>query len=111
TDVVRRAHLGGMNVSAAALLDPHTNLTVGNAYVSQLLARFDNVIPYALAAYNAGPHRVDLWLKANPPADPLSEDGILDWIERLPYRETRMYIENIEANMMVYRVGASNVGN
>ncbi|MFT8952103.1 MAG: lytic transglycosylase domain-containing protein [Gluconobacter sp.] len=111
TDVVRRAHLGGINVSAAALLDPQTNLTVGNAYVSQLLARFDNVIPYALAAYNAGPHRVDLWLKANPPADPLSEDGILDWIERLPYRETRMYIENIEANMMVYRVSASNVGN
>ncbi|GLQ61612.1 lytic transglycosylase domain-containing protein [Gluconobacter cerinus] len=111
TDVVRRAHLGGMNVSAAALLDPQTNLTVGNAYVSQLLARFNNVIPYALAAYNAGPHRVDLWLKANPPADPLSEDGVLDWIERLPYRETRMYIENIEANMMVYRVSASNVGN
>ena len=110
-DVVRRGHLGGINVSAAALLNPQTNLTVGNAYVSQLLTRFENTIPYALAAYNAGPHRVDLWLKANPPADPLTEDGLLDWIERLPYRETRMYIENIEANMMVYRVSATNVRN
>ncbi|GAN91028.1 soluble lytic murein transglycosylase [Gluconobacter frateurii M-2] len=110
-DVVRRAHMGSMNVSAAALLDPHINLTVGNAYVSQLLERFENTIPYALAAYNAGPHRVDLWLKANPPANPMTEDGLLDWIERLPYRETRMYIENIEANMMVYRVSAANVRN
>ncbi|GBR15785.1 lytic transglycosylase domain-containing protein [Gluconobacter frateurii] len=110
-DVIRRAHMGSLNVSAAALLDPHTNLIVGNAYVSQLLTRFENTIPYALAAYNAGPHRVDLWLQANPPASPMTEDGLLDWIERLPYRETRMYIENIEANMMVYRVSATNVRN
>ena len=110
-DVLRKGHMGNMNVSAAALLDPQTNLTVGNAYVSQLLTRFENTIPYALAAYNAGPHRVDLWLRANPPATPLTEDGLLDWIERLPYRETRMYIENIEANMMIYRVSASNVRN
>jgi len=41
----------------------------------------------------------------------MTEDGLLDWIERLPYRETRMYIENIEANMMVYRVSATNVRN
>ncbi|GBR42404.1 transglycosylase SLT domain-containing protein [Gluconobacter roseus] len=109
-DVVRKAHMGPINVSAAALTDPQTNLKVGNAYVSQLLQRFGNVIPYALAAYNAGPHRVDLWLKADPPSDPLSEDGLLDWIERLPYRETRLYIENIEAGMMIYRVRNTRAG-
>lgn len=109
-DVVRKAHLGPINVSAAALTDPHTNLRVGNAYVSLLLERFGNVIPYALAAYNAGPHRVDLWLKANSPSEPLSEEGMLDWIERLPYRETRLYIENIEASMMIYRVRNTHAG-
>lgn len=109
-DVVRKAHLGPINVSAAALTDPRTNLKIGNAYVSQLLERFGNVIPYALAAYNAGPHRVDLWLKADPPSEPLSEDGLLDWIERLPYRETRLYIENIEAGMMIYRVRNLHAG-
>ncbi|MBS1102040.1 lytic transglycosylase domain-containing protein [Gluconobacter sp. Dm-62] len=109
-DVVRKAHLGPVNVSPAALTDPQTNLKIGNAYVSQLLERFGNVIPYALAAYNAGPHRVDLWLKANPPSEPLSEDGVLDWIERLPYRETRLYIENIEAGMMIYRVRNTHAG-
>ncbi|MFB9915459.1 lytic transglycosylase domain-containing protein [Gluconobacter kanchanaburiensis] len=109
-DIVRKAHFGSLNVSAAALTDPQTNLKVGNAYVSQLLGRFGNVIPYALAAYNAGPHRVDQWLKANPPPEPLSEDGLLDWIERLPYRETRLYIENIEAGMMVYRVRNMHAG-
>ncbi|WP_215746892.1 transglycosylase SLT domain-containing protein [Gluconobacter sp. P1C6_b] len=109
-DVVRKAHLGPVNVSPAALTDPQTNLRIGNAYVSQLLERFGNVIPYALAAYNAGPHRVDLWLKADPPSEPLSEDGVLDWIERLPYRETRLYIENIEASMMIYRVRNTHAG-
>ncbi|KXV63833.1 lytic transglycosylase domain-containing protein [Gluconobacter oxydans] len=109
-DVVRKGHLGPVNVSPAALTDPQTNLRIGNAYVSQLLERFGNVIPYALAAYNAGPHRVDLWLKADPPSEPLSEDGVLDWIERLPYRETRLYIENIEASMMIYRVRNTHAG-
>ena len=109
-DVVRKGHLGPINVSPASLTDPQINLKIGNAYISQLLERFGNVIPYALAAYNAGPHRVDLWLKANPPSDPLSEDGVLDWIERLPYRETRLYIENIEAGMMVYRVRNLHAG-
>ncbi|MQR98833.1 lytic transglycosylase domain-containing protein [Gluconobacter aidae] len=109
-DVVRKGHLGPVNVSPAALTDPQTNLRIGNAYVSQLLERFGNVIPYALAAYNAGPHRVDLWLKADPPSEPLSENGVLDWIERLPYRETRLYIENIEASMMIYRVRNTHAG-
>ncbi|EHH68326.1 murein transglycosylase [Gluconobacter morbifer G707] len=109
-DVARRGHLQGLNVSASGLLDPQTNLTVGNAYVSQLLTRFGQVIPYALAAYNAGPHKVDLWLRADPPPVPLTEDSMLDWIERLPYRETRLYIENIEANMMIYRVSHSHAG-
>lgn len=68
------------------------------------------MIPYALAAYNAGPHRVDLWLRADPPAEPLSEDGVLDWIERLPYRETRLYVENIEASMMIYHVRNTHAG-
>ncbi|MBF0885436.1 transglycosylase SLT domain-containing protein [Gluconobacter sphaericus] len=109
-DVVRKGHLGHVNVSPAALTDPQTNLRIGTAYVSQLLERFGNVIPYALAAYNAGPHRVDLWLKADPPAEPLSEDGVLDWIERLPYRETRLYVENIEASMMIYHVRNTHAG-
>ncbi|MDE7540101.1 lytic transglycosylase domain-containing protein [Gluconobacter sphaericus] len=109
-DVVRKGNLGHVNVSPAALTDPQTNLRIGTAYVSQLLERFGNVIPYALAAYNAGPHRVDLWLKADPPAEPLFEDGVLDWIERLPYRETRLYVENIEASMMIYHVRNTHAG-
>nr|WP_294918014.1 lytic transglycosylase domain-containing protein [uncultured Neokomagataea sp.] len=103
-DVVRHAHLHGYNVSAEGLKDPHTNLIVGSAYIRQLLERFDHVIPYALASYNAGPHRVDLWLKANPPVAQLNDETLLDWIERLPYRETRLYVLNIEANITLYSV-------
>ncbi|GBR49899.1 murein transglycosylase [Neokomagataea thailandica NBRC 106555] len=103
-DVVRRAHLKGFNVSAEGLKDPQTNLTVGSAYIRQLLERFDHVIPYALASYNAGPHRVDTWLKANPPVADINDETLLDWIERLPYRETRSYVLNIEANITLYAV-------
>ncbi|GBR47600.1 murein transglycosylase [Neokomagataea tanensis NBRC 106556] len=103
-DVVRHAHLHGYDVSADGLKDPHTNLIVGSAYIRQLLERFDHVIPYALASYNAGPHRVDLWLKANPPVASSGDEALLDWIERLPYRETRLYVLNIEANITLYSV-------
>ncbi|MBS1088248.1 lytic transglycosylase domain-containing protein [Gluconobacter wancherniae] len=101
-DVVRHAGLKKLNVTPSGLENPETNITVGSAYLSQLLTRFDGVLPYALAAYNAGPHRVDQWILANPPAS-LAQDDLIDWIERVPYLETRIYIQNILANMQIYR--------
>ncbi|MDF3623918.1 lytic transglycosylase domain-containing protein [Brytella acorum] len=102
-DVARRAGLS-IDTSAAALTDPQINMTLGRAYLKQLLERYNNAIPEALAAYNAGPHRTDLWLAADPPPTTWTQDGMIDWIERLPYEETRSYIQRIEESMPIYRL-------
>ncbi|GBQ88766.1 lytic transglycosylase domain-containing protein [Asaia krungthepensis] len=103
-DVARRGGLAGLDTSASGLRDPATNLTLGRTYLAQLLARFDNVVPLVLSAYNAGPHRTDQWLASLPLPQPLTQDGLIDWIESLPYEETRSYIQRVEENMALYRV-------
>ncbi|GBQ13929.1 lytic transglycosylase domain-containing protein [Swaminathania salitolerans] len=103
-DVARRAGLTGMDTSARGLKDPATNLILGRHYLAQLLARFGNVVPAVLSAYNAGPYRTDQWLETLPLPAPMSEDGLVDWIESLPYEETRSYIQRVEENMALYRV-------
>jgi soluble lytic murein transglycosylase-like protein len=56
----------GTTVSPVALtFEPEQNMRLGTAYVHELLERFDNALPLALAAYNAGPHRVAQWLVEN----------------------------------------------
>jgi len=56
----------GTTVSPVALtFEPEQNMRLGTAYVYELLERFDNALPLALAAYNAGPHRVAQWLVEN----------------------------------------------
>jgi len=103
-DVARRGGLAGLDTSASGLRDPATNLTLGRTYLAQLLARFGNVVPLVLSAYNAGPHRTDQWLASLPLPQPLTQDGLIDWIESLPYEETRSYIQRVEENMALYRV-------
>ena len=93
----------GMQVALAALTgDPHANVALGCAYLSGLLDRFGASIPLAVAAYNAGPSRVDTWLAAN--GDPRAEGtDMLDWIEQIPFGETRNYVQRVIENLMVYR--------
>ncbi|WP_419729362.1 transglycosylase SLT domain-containing protein [Lichenicola sp.] len=100
--------------SPNTLFDPEVNLVLGTAYLAGLLDRFHGVLPYAVAAYNAGPHRVDRWLADN--GDPASEaapagndndaqDRMIDWIELIPFAETRNYVQRVMENMGVYQSG------
>ena len=77
------------------LLEPDKNITIGTAYLKQMLDRFNNLV-IATAAYNAGPNAVANWL----PKDECLEPDI--WVEKIPYTETRKYVARIMFYATVY---------
>jgi soluble lytic murein transglycosylase len=79
------------------LLDPATNIRLGTRYLRQTLSRFGGVTEYALAAYNAGDERVSDWQAAGP------YQGIDEFVESIPFTETREYVEAILRNQETYK--------
>jgi soluble lytic murein transglycosylase len=82
--------------------DAQHNMRLGTAYLVQMLDRFGGSLPLAVAAYNAGPHRVDEWLGEN--GDPrVGPVDMIDWIEEIPIGETRNYVQRVLENITIYR--------
>jgi soluble lytic murein transglycosylase len=82
--------------------NPALNIRLGAGYLSQLLDRFAGTLPFAIAGYNAGPGRVDEWVGTF--GDPRSGSiSMLDWMELIPFGETRNYVQRVIENMAVYR--------
>jgi soluble lytic murein transglycosylase len=97
------AHQLGTPVSLGGLTaDAAQNMRLGTAYLQEVLNRFDNCIPLAAAAYNAGPARVTRWLAQNgdPRVGPID---MVDWIELIPVGETRNYVQRVTENVTIYR--------
>lgn len=99
--VARR--LGVPHSTALLTTDAAHNLRLGSAFINDMLARFGGAMPLAAAAYNAGPGRVDQWLGTY--GDPRAADGphVLDWIEQIPFSETRNYVQRVIENVVIYR--------
>ncbi len=82
--------------------DPTYNIQLGTAYLSDLIGSFDGSYVMALAGYNAGPHRVRKWVKDY--GDPRhSNINIIDWMEQIPFNETRNYVQRILESHVIYR--------
>lgn len=79
------------------LHEPETSLDLGTLYFSRMLQRFDGRVERSLAAYNAGPSRVDEWTAKSPG---MSAE---EFIETIPFQETRFYVMTILANQAQYR--------
>lgn len=78
--------------------DAGYNTQLGSAYLKKMLDRYDGEQTLAVAAYNAGPGRVDEWLQRN--GDPRTGNiSVSNWIERIPFRETRDYARKIFNDM------------
>lgn len=89
--------------------DPTYNVTLGRSYLSGMLVRFDGNYILSLAAYNAGPRRSERWRRANG-APGRSVDEAVDWIEAIPFSETRNYVQRTLENLQIYRTKLSGNG-
>lgn len=85
------------SVDRADLVEPETNVRVGTKYLKHLLTRFNGNIVLALAGYNAGPNAADRWFR-----DQGDKRGMVDFIETIPYKETREYVCSIIRNYYWY---------
>jgi soluble lytic murein transglycosylase len=82
--------------------DPAYNAKLGSAYLASLIERFNGSYVLAIASYNAGPANVTRWLKQW--GDPRSGAiDMIDWIEFIPFSETRNYVQRVIENLQVYR--------
>jgi len=82
--------------------DPHYNIRLGHAYITRMLDRWDGNHILAIASYNAGPTRVQAWVEQL--GDPRNWDvDPIDWVESIPYPETRNYVQRVMENLTVYQ--------
>lgn len=82
--------------------DPMYNLRIGSAYLGEMVGNFNGSYILAIAAYNAGPGRARKWVAefGHPGKTP---EAAIDWIERIPFSETRNYVQRVLENLQVYR--------
>ena len=91
------------------LFQPKKNIQLGTFYLARLLTKYQQSAPLALAAYNAGPGRMDRWLRSRPSLRGLAslkssapDDEI--WIDEIPYAETSFYVKSILRNLLIYKM-------
>ena len=80
------------------LEDSSYNVQLGSRYIFDLVKEFDGSYIRAISSYNAGPNRIKQWNKNN------TTDNVLDWIELIPFKETRYYVKNVLRNVQFYRI-------
>lgn len=94
--------LGMQYLSANLTESPHYNIRLGDAYFARMMDYYGGAYPLAIGAYNAGPGRVNEWLRMN--GDPRKgEIDWVTWIEKIPAKfETRYYIMRVIGNAVTY---------
>lgn len=84
--------------------DPAFNATLGSHYLGEQIAKFDGSLIMTFAAYNAGPNRVDQWIRRYGDPRGKGVEAAVDWIERIPFTETRDYVQRVMENYQVYKM-------
>ncbi len=84
------------------LFQKNYNITLGTHYLADQVSRYNGSYILAAAAYNAGPGRANQWIKAF--GDPRSSKvNAIEWVEKIPFTETRLYVQKVMENLIVYR--------
>jgi len=90
-------------ITGDTLFDPDVNIELGTAYLKDMFAKFGR-LEYVAVAYNAGPNRVAPWRASLPPE-------IDDFVEAIPFKETKGYVQGVIRNTAQYRRLYDNKGN
>ncbi len=90
----------GLSYSYESLSDPQYNVALGSTYFNGLLSQYGGSYVLAVAAYNAGPGNVNKWVRNY--GDPRGGSDVLNWIENIPFEETRNYVQRVLENAVVY---------
>ena len=96
-DTVKMFNIIGYS-NPTQLLDPLTNINIGTSYLQHVFGRFENNRIFAAAAYNAGPGRVNTWLRNSA-----GKIDAIAFVESIPFSETRGYVKNVLAYDAYYR--------
>jgi len=84
--------------------DPEYNMKLGSHYLAGLVDRFDGSYILAICSYNAGPTNANRWISTyGDPRKLKTHEEVLDWIESIPFSETRNYVQRVLENLQVYR--------
>jgi soluble lytic murein transglycosylase len=89
--------------SESELFNPSTNAKLGSAYLAGLLQQFNGVVPFAVAGYNAGPGRIGQWTSRFGSPVGKHIHAAVDWVELIPFSETRSYVMRVTEAMGVYQ--------
>ena len=102
SDVARRMGRSLEHTTERLTSDPVYNAQLGAFYLSSLAGRFSGNVVMMSVGYNAGPSRADRWMEVY--GDPRrGQIDIVDWIEHIPFRETRNYVMRVTESLPVYR--------
>jgi len=83
--------------------DPTYNAKIGSAHLGELMEDWKGSHVLAFASYNAGGGNVRKWIKSyGDPRNP--QVDLIDWVERIPFHETRNYVQRVMENLQVYRM-------
>jgi soluble lytic murein transglycosylase len=93
--------LGIAHDTAWLFSKPEHNVRLGQSYLNRMLSRYDGSLPLAVAAYNAGPGNVDKWLTTI--GDPRATGDELEWMEKIPFKETRNYVQRVLESYTIYQ--------
>jgi soluble lytic murein transglycosylase len=83
--------------------DPGYNATLGSHYLGEQIDKFRGSYILTFAAYNAGPGRIPQWIKRYGDPRRKKLDDVVDWIENIPFQETRDYVQKVMENYQVYK--------
>ena len=98
----------GLTYDAARLNDPAYNVRIGTGYLAELVGKFGPSVALVASGYNAGPGRPTRWIGTmGDPRDPSVD--VIDWVEMIPFTETRTYVMRVVESLVIYRAKLKGV--